>query len=139
MFVDPRARKRYKAIQNVAKTIRIKSNGNTQTTVRTGKHDFLLRHKVRGDTTPWGQIPPVKLDQNLPDFEIGLYRDIYITEQDEDERQTEIEDDIQAQNEDDLEISNEVKRQYLEDQNENENTKKEKPVQSVKPIQPIRS
>ena len=70
--------KRFNAVQNVAKTIRNKSNGNTQTTLRTGKHDFLLRQKVRGDTTPWGQIPPIKLDQNLPDFEIGLYKDIYV-------------------------------------------------------------
>ena len=58
MYVDPRARKRYNAIQNIAKTIRTKCNGDIQTSVRNGKFDNLLRQKPRGDQTPWDRFLP---------------------------------------------------------------------------------
>ena len=103
--MDNRARKRYNRIQNVAKTIRNQSKGEIQTCVRNGRLDFLLRQKKKGDITPWGQIPPLKLDQNLPELEVGLYKNIYQEEEEEDE------ENIEDEQEED-EISNEILRQY---------------------------
>ena len=112
MYVDARAKKRYSAIQSIAKSIRTKSNNTIQTSVRNGKYDFLLRQKMKGDPTPWGLIPPVKIEQVIPDFEIGLYKNIYtVDEKDEVEEQEE-----EPMNEEDNEdISKELLRQYEED------------------------
>ena len=52
MFIDTKAKQRYRAIQAIAKTIRMKSN--KQMTARYGRKDFLLRVRDRGDSTPWG-------------------------------------------------------------------------------------
>ena len=48
MYVDPKSRARYQAIQTIAKTIRDQSNNTVQTSVCTGKNDFLLRKKNQG-------------------------------------------------------------------------------------------
>ena len=50
-------------------------DGQTQTSIRTGRQDFLLRRRERGDRTPWSEIPPVQILQDLPPFEVGLYKD----------------------------------------------------------------
>ena len=76
MYVDRRATKRHKAIINIAKTLREQANNQIQTTIRVGKNDFLLRKRDKGDKTPWSEIPPLKLTQELPDFEVGTYTDI---------------------------------------------------------------
>ena len=76
MYVDRRASKRHKAYVNIAKTIREHSNNSLQTSVRTGKNDFLVRSRPKGDNTPWSQIPPIQIVQELPQFEIGMYHDI---------------------------------------------------------------
>ena len=76
MYVDSRAMKRHKAILNIAKTLREHSNNTIQTTVRTGKNDFLIRTRPKGSTTPWTDIPPLKITQRIPEFEIGTYEDI---------------------------------------------------------------
>ena len=117
MFIDPRAKKRYNAIQNIAKTVRTKSDNQIQTTVRNGKRDFLLRQKTRGDQTPWSQIPPILLEEQLPQFEIGLFKNIF-DETNEDDDQ--IEDDNTKQREEETEalndLSKEIQRQYEEDE-----------------------
>ena len=61
---------------NIAKTIREHSKNSIQTSIRTGKYDFLLRKRSRGDSTPWAEIPPIEIHQEIPEFEIGTYRDI---------------------------------------------------------------
>ena len=48
----------------------------------------------------------------------------YVTDHEEDTQQNDLEDNINEQDEDNLEISNEIKRQYLNDQIENETNKK---------------
>ena len=83
MYVDPHANKCFNAIQNIARTIRQKSENTIQTTVRNGKFDFLLRQKRKGDQTPWSQIPPLRLDHKLPDIEIGMYKNIYTPKEDD--------------------------------------------------------
>ena len=77
MYVDNRAKKRYNAYQNVAKSIRQKSSNRIQMTIRNGQYNFLLRQKEKGDQTPWNLIPPVVLEQRLPEIEIGLFNNIY--------------------------------------------------------------
>ena len=57
MYVDKRAQKRHKAFQNIAKSIRDHSGNETQTNLRTGKYDFLLRTKKGGTNVPWSEIP----------------------------------------------------------------------------------
>ena len=81
MHVDPRAKARYRAINAIAKTIRDKFDGQLQTSVRSGKSDFLLRQKVRGDPTPWSSIPPIIITQPLPSFEVGLYKGLFTPEE----------------------------------------------------------
>ena len=76
MYVNRRAAKRHKAIMTIAKTIRNQSKNSVQTTITIGKRDFLLRQRPRGSSTPWAEIPPLTITQNIPDFEIGNYTDI---------------------------------------------------------------
>ena len=110
MYVDRRALKRHKAYQNIAKSIREHSNNETQTTIRTGKSDFLLRTRPRGNKTPWSEIHPTVITQKIPEFEIGNYDDIVnpqnnptdkLTEEQQLEQMEEMEDimeDISRQN-----------------------------------------
>ena len=72
MYVDQHALKWYKAMQIIAKSMR-DHDRNIQTTIRTGKNYFLLRKRQWGDPTPWMEIPPVIIDQQLPAFEVGTY------------------------------------------------------------------
>ena len=74
MHVDNRARQRYRAFQRVAKTIRQESKGDTQTSICSGRYDFLLRRRERDDPTPWGSIPPIRMEAGLPPIEIGMYK-----------------------------------------------------------------
>ena len=76
MYVDRRAAKRHKAYLNIARTIRENVHEPTQTSLRTGKNYFLLRSRIKGDLTPWNEIPPLLINQEIPEFEIGNYRDI---------------------------------------------------------------
>ena len=76
MWVDQRASKRFKAIQTIAKAMRDHTPNTIQTTIITGKKDFLLRKRNKGDQTPWSEVPPVILTQKIPEFEVGSYNDI---------------------------------------------------------------
>ena len=79
MFVDRRVSKRHKAIVKIAKTLREHSDNSVQTSICVGKTDFLLRQRPQGTTTPWAEIPPISLTQELPDFEVGTYTDVLET------------------------------------------------------------
>ena len=118
MYVDQRAKKRYDSIQNIAKTIRVKSNNTIQTTVRNGKRDFLLRQKDRGDPTPWSQIPPLKLEEEIPEFEIGQFKNIYSNE--ENDKNEALDENNEYENEEEKdeqnELSNEIARQYMDEE-----------------------
>ena len=80
MYVDNRARKCYRAFQNIARMIRQESEGTQHTSIQAGKHDFLLRKREKDDTTPWGHIPPLRMENQLPPIEIGLYKSLYSNE-----------------------------------------------------------
>ena len=62
-----------------------------------GKKDFLLRQRVKGSTTPWAEIPPISIHQELPDFEIGIFNDIVNPEKnikDNDNKDENIDDEM---------------------------------------------
>ena len=99
MYMDRRAMKRHKAILNMAKTIRDHADNTIQTSIRTGKNDFLLRKRTKGDNTPWQEIPPIRITQEIPNFEVGNYRDIVNPENNaEDDPQDKPQDDPLADN-----------------------------------------
>ena len=113
MYIDPRARRRHSAIQTIAKTIRTKAGNTIQTSLRNGRRDFILRQKTRGDLTPWGQIPPININENIPDFEIGDYINIYNEDIKESEENLDIDKEINVLDpEEEQDISNEILRQY---------------------------
>ena len=76
MHVDQRAMKRFKSLQIIAKSIRENSKTPVQTTIRSGKNDFLIRKREKGSNTPWNEITPIEITQDLPQFEIGTYYDL---------------------------------------------------------------
>ena len=75
-YIDKRAKARHRAFLQVAKTLRENASKPVQTNIRTGRNDFLLRVREKGDPTPWSQIPPLKVNQKMPQFEVGLYKTI---------------------------------------------------------------
>ena len=76
MYVDSCAMKHHKAFISIAKSIREHCNITIQTSIRTGKHNFLLRTRPKGSDTPWSEIAPIQITQEILEFEIGMYRDI---------------------------------------------------------------
>ena len=76
-FIDSRAKARYRGFQQIAKTLREESSVPIQTKIRTGRTDFLLRVREKRDPTPWSQVAPLKIKQTIPNFEVGLFKDIF--------------------------------------------------------------
>ena len=68
MYIDNRAKARHRAFQQIAKTLHEEAKQSIQTNIRTGQTDFLLRVRGKGETTPWSQIPPLKITQKVPNF-----------------------------------------------------------------------
>ena len=122
MWVDQRASKRYKAIQAIAKAMRDHTPNTIQTTIRTGKRDFLLRRRDKGDTTPWVDIPPIIINQKLPDFEVGEYFNI-INPEDKASSEPENSDKGNEEIEDIDRIAHEISKQSsIEDTNKRDRT-----------------
>ena len=82
MYIDARARTRYRAFQSIARTIRLESDGEIQTSIRSGRRDFLLRKRERQDKTPWSAIPPLKVTSKIPPIEIGMYKSKFYQDND---------------------------------------------------------
>ena len=122
MHVDRRAMKRHKAILAIAKSIRQHSNNTVQTSVRSGKNDFLLRQRPKGSSVPWSEIPPMQLSQEIPEFEIGRYKDLVNPENNPED---EMEDD-DADQDDPLEI-----KSRNEDDNDDEDREMEEIIQDI--------
>ena len=121
MHVDAKARSRYKAYQNIAKTMRDQPGKNIQTTIRSGKHDYLLRTRIREDNTPWNEIPPVYISKELPPFEIGLYRQQY-----ENELDNKIPDIPEEPNDIEMDkIEKDINSQYEKQENNKRNNSEE--------------
>ena len=120
MYVDRRASKRHKAIVKIAKTMREHAREPIQTSIRVGKNDFLLRQRPRGSETPWTEIPPLELSQELPDFEVGTYTDVIETLRIMQENQNQLEEQMEEELE---EIVQDLSRQ---NEKNNKKTKKEK-------------
>ena len=122
MYVDSRAMKRHKAILSIARTIREHSDNTLQTSIRTGKHNFLIRSREKGSDTPWSEIAPIKITQDIPEFEIGTYHDIVNPDNNVPEDMEE-EHVIEEQVEDIHDIIEDVARQNtLEDNNKRDTT-----------------
>ena len=143
MYVDRRAAKRHKAIANIAKSLREQAKNSIQTTIRVGKNDYLLRKRDKGSSTPWADIPPLKLNQELPDFEVGTYTNILETVENlnkpneiEDNEDNQIENldeiirDISSQNTDKRERSNDKHDIQTVKQKRNNTSPMETPEQS---------
>ena len=108
MFVDKRAKARHRVFQHVAKTLRDEaaSKGQRiQTNLRTGRTNCLLQIRKFGNNTPCSNIPPTKIVQKLPSFEIGLYKDIFnmSLSSSEEEQDNDMEDE-DPEDEEDLQI-----------------------------------
>ena len=129
MYVDKRARKRHKALLNIAKSMREHSKNTIQTSIRTRKNDFLLRKRTKGDSTPWTEIPPVLISQTIPEFEVGIYTDMINIENNikEDDVMEEDSEEIEEITKDILEENNaNKKRDRTKEETLLENTKKGK-------------
>ena len=123
MHIDIRAKKRHQAILQVAKAMREHAGNTIQTSVRAEKRDYLLRSRPKGSKTPWQEIPPVILTQDLPQFEIGKYRDIFNPENNPEEE----EDEEQGNDEEGEEEDEEIERIARDIKNEKiENEKRER-------------
>ena len=71
--------KRYSAVEKIAYEIRQKSNFQTSTNVSFGEKDIILKSRPKeiqpgGRKTPWSQIEPIKLPEDIPTFEMNLVR-----------------------------------------------------------------
>ena len=137
MYVDRRAMKRHKAILSIAKSLREHSNNTIQTNVRTGKYDFHVRTRQKGNLTPWTEIAPINIKHNIPNFEIGEYDDI-VNPQNNIERELDDKDDQNEPIEDMQEIADEISRlnrtedrNNTEDQNEQDNNKRERTQDNI--------
>ena len=123
MHVDIRAKKRHKAFLNIAKSIRELSNNTIQTSVRAGRKDFPLRQHPRGSNTPWAQIPPNRISQELPGIEIGTYKDIINPSN----RMEEEEMEIPMSDQELKQVSEDIEDQYKEtEKTENEKNKQDR-------------
>ena len=111
-FIDRRAKARHRAYLQVAKTLRENASKPIQTNIRTGRNDFLLRMREKGDLTPWSQIPPLKVNQKLPHFEVGLFKTI------EEMSYTDSEPDNEPESMEEEEELNRVQRDLEKDQSE---------------------
>ena len=70
---------RYSAIEKMAFEIRQKSNFKTATNVSFGERDFILKTRPKeiqpgGRKTPWSQLEPVTLPEDIPKFEMNPVR-----------------------------------------------------------------
>ena len=63
-YIDTRAKARHRAYIQIAKTLRENATKTIQTNIRTGRNDFLLRMREKGDPTPWSLIPHSKSHRN---------------------------------------------------------------------------
>ena len=72
-----------------------------------GKSDFLLRQHPRGSQIPWSEIPPILLNHEIPEFDIGKYKDLV-------NPSNNINDEIEDMDDQD----NENDHEYKEDNNE---------------------
>ena len=70
---------RYSAVEKIAFEIRKESNFKLATNVSFGERDFVLKKRSKdiqpgGTKTPWRQLDPVPLPEDLPKFETRLMR-----------------------------------------------------------------
>ena len=128
-FIDSRAKARYKGYQQVARTLREESNTPIQTNIRTGRTDFLLRVRKKGDNTPWSSIAPLKLDQKIPNFEVGIFKDIFemslSSDSGSEEENKNVDDADMDQIQHDMESDNEEMRKRNRTSDEEEKTEQE--------------
>ena len=74
-YVLQQGSSRYKGFQQLAKKLRLLSPEPIKTNIRCGKFDFLLRIQPKSESKPWGSIAPIIIEQNLPDFNVGILKD----------------------------------------------------------------
>ena len=101
-----------------------------QTTVQAGKRDYLIRQRTKGLDTPRKQIPPKIITQQIPQFEIGDYLNIFNDLENDDNEDNELEEIVNK-----LKTNNKINRSERSDnlsenqlspQKNKENQKKKK-------------
>ena len=55
--------------------LRTSNRGKYQTKIRSGNRDFILKYKVKGDDTPWSQVPSLSIPEEAPGAEIHLMKE----------------------------------------------------------------
>ena len=70
--------KRYQYCQMLMLKLRKSQTTKIQTNIRLGRRDFLLRHKLKGDDTPWRDVPTLKIPKDAPKPELGLLKKTFL-------------------------------------------------------------
>ena len=73
-YVPLQASARYKGFQQLAKKLRNHYPQPIKTNIRSGKNNYLLRIQLKNESEPWDSIAPIVIDQNLPDFNVGILK-----------------------------------------------------------------
>ena len=67
--------KRYHHCEKMLWKLRMSNPGKYQTKIRSGTRDFILKCKVKGDDTPWSQVPSMSIPEEAPGAEIHLLKE----------------------------------------------------------------
>ena len=67
----------------------IRDNKTSITNIRIGKYDYLARIQPKDARVKWNEIPPVKLSDIIPPFNVGIIDEIMEKEDSEDDEDDE--------------------------------------------------
>ena len=65
-FIPQCMYKRFQYCEKLLYKLRLSQDGQIQTNIRLGRIDFQLRHRKRGDDTPWKEIPMLQIPRDAP-------------------------------------------------------------------------
>ena len=67
--------KRYRHCEKMLWKLRQSKTGTYQTKIRSGARDFILKYKIKGDDTPWSQVPSLTIPEEAPGAEVHLMKE----------------------------------------------------------------
>ena len=73
-YVPKQFEQRYKGYQTIAKHLRLTSAEPIKTNIRNGRFDYLLRIQPKTSNVPWSKVAPVIINQDIPDFNVGIIK-----------------------------------------------------------------
>ena len=116
-FIHPASRERWRYFNHAAWQIRKEENKKAKVLV--GREDFKLIVKEKEDKTRWGDIAPIWVEGNIPEFNIGQ-----LSEEDKKEEDAEKERKKKRMNDINEKIDKEKKREKIENLKEEERLNK---------------